>query len=190
MPNYTNSLDSAVPKKAQLTILEEQLSVLNQILSGIGEGSPDVSGILEILQSVHWNTIGEGLRHYLRTSTDQLPSSVGKTDANYSLSVTQASQDVFAVEPLGIPKNNGSHKLVVSSSGANVYITGCTRISIKAQFSDARFEVAATLANAATSHFIEAGERLDIAIPADTYFAVIRDSASTVDGVLHISELI
>jgi hypothetical protein len=47
----------------------------------------------------------------------------------------------------------------------------------------------AQTANAATSHFIESGERLDLAVPAGATIAAIRETAATVNGSLAITEL-
>lgn len=94
-------------------------------------------------------------------------------------------------EPLGRP--TVARQLAAGTVSANTQLTaGVKRISIRARYSDIRFEIGATAqtANASTSHFIAADERLDIAVPAGGHIAVIRDSAATANGTLCLSELV
>ena len=96
----------------------------------------------------------------------------------------------FVVEPLGLPAL--ARQVAATVASANTQLTATvSRISIKARTSDLRFSVGTTAqtANASTSHFIEAGERLDLAVPAGAHIAVIRNVAATSDGALEISEL-
>lgn len=120
-----------------------------------------------------------------------LTKSTDIIDALYSVRTQTAydggTDESIRVEPLGIPKYQGAHQVNVTAT--NIFVPlDKTRISLKARYCDMRFEVAA-VANATTSHFIEAGERLDIAIPPSTGIAVIRDSSSTINGKLEITEL-
>lgn len=97
---------------------------------------------------------------------------------------------VFAVEPLGVPTI--ARQVSVTTSNLDTALTTtCRRISIKARTCDMRYVVgnSAQTANATSSHFIEAGERLDIAVPLNAHIAVIRDTAATADGKLSITEL-
>jgi hypothetical protein len=86
-----------------------------------------------------------------------------------------------------------ARQLAITTTSASVALTeGVRRISIKARGCDMRYVVGvgAQTANAATSHFIEAGERLDIAVPAGATIAAIRETAATADGSLAITELV
>ena len=106
------------------------------------------------------------------------------------LSNTELRSTAVAVEPLGIP--SVSRQVAVTVTSANQALTGtCKRISIKARTCDMRFVVGTGVqtANATTSHFIEAGERLDIAVPLNANIAVIRDTAATANGTLCITEM-
>ena len=94
-------------------------------------------------------------------------------------------------EPLGIPST--ARQLAVTTTSASVDLTaGVRRISIKARGCDMRYVigVGAQTADAATSHFIEAGERLDLAVPAGATIAAIRETAATSNGSLAITELV
>ena len=94
-------------------------------------------------------------------------------------------------EPLGIPGT--ARQLAVTTTSASVDLTaGVRRISIKARGCDMRYVigVGAQTANAATSHFIEAGERLDLAVPAGATIAAIRETAASSNGSLAITELV
>lgn len=94
------------------------------------------------------------------------------------------------VEPLGVP--TVSRQLAAGAASANTALTAtCRRVSLKARTSDARFAigVGAQTANATTSHFIEAGERLDFSVPAGAQIAVIRDALAAVDGTVCVTEL-
>lgn len=110
-------------------------------------------------------------------------------DAAGEILGTDAS--LLKTDPLGIP--GVPRQITATATNTNTALTAtCRRISIKARASDIRFLVGATAqtANATTSHFIEAGERLDIAVPLNSNIAVIRDSAATANGTLCITELL
>ena len=90
---------------------------------------------------------------------------------------------------LGIPAQ--ALQLAAGASSANAVLTAsCRRISIHARGADIRFAIGSNTQNASAtaSHFIAAGERLDLALPATPNIAVIR--AGTVDGTLEVMELI
>lgn len=94
------------------------------------------------------------------------------------------------VEPLGTPTL--ARQIAATASNTNTALTTtCRRISIKARTADVRYAVGvgAQTANATTSHYLEMGERLDIAVPAGAHIAVIRDTAATVNAVVCITEL-
>jgi hypothetical protein len=96
----------------------------------------------------------------------------------------------MTTEVLGIP--GVARQLAVTTASASVALTAtCRRISIKARDCDMRYAIGtgAQTANASTSHFIEAGERLDFAVPAGATIAAIRETAATVNGSLAITEL-
>lgn len=128
--------------------------------------------------------------------TNALPSQLDVLqdilEVNIASSVTTANGTVMQyVEPLGIPGTARQQAVTVAS--ANVVLTSTVRrISLKARTCDMRYFVGtiAQVANASTSHFIEAGERLDIAVPLNANIGVIRDTTATVNGTLYITELI
>lgn len=97
--------------------------------------------------------------------------------------------DRITVEPLGIP--GVARQLAAGATSANVALTvGVARISMHARGADIRYSVGSAAQTAgATSHFIAAGERLDIDVPAATpNIAAIRAGAT--DGTLEITELV
>lgn len=109
------------------------------------------------------------------------------------------SQRVVLIDPatgldytasLGVP--TVARQIAATSSNTSTALTTtCRRISIKARTADVRYAVGvgAQTANATTSHYLEMGERLDIAVPAGAHIAVIRDTAATVNAVVCITEL-
>lgn len=124
------------------------------------------------------------------TSDGTLATSGSGGNSGGGLTNDELRATSVAVEPLGIP--SVSRKINATGTSSNLALTTtCKRISIKASC-DMRYSISNTsqTANASTSHFIEAGERLDIAVPLNANIAVIRDSDSNVDGVLNISELV
>lgn len=98
-----------------------------------------------------------------------------------------ATNNAAHVEPLGVPAI--SRQLTASTTSANLALTStCCRISIHARGADIRFAIGSSTQTAsATSHFIAAGERLDLALPDTPNIAAIR--AGAVDGTLEITEL-
>lgn len=94
-----------------------------------------------------------------------------------------------SVEPLGTP--TVARQLTAGATSASVTLTdNVCRISIRAASGDARFLVGTgTLtASATTSHFISAGERLDIGVPYGATLAYIRAGSS--DTALEVTELV
>lgn len=94
------------------------------------------------------------------------------------------------VEPLGQP--GVSRKVTATVTSANTVLTSTVvRISIKCRVASIRYAIGTTAQTAlsTTSHFIDSGERLDLAVPLGCNIAVIRDSGATADGILEISEL-
>lgn len=103
------------------------------------------------------------------------------------LTDTQLRATRVNVEPLGVPGT--ARQLTAGAASANTALTSTVgRISIYARGADMRYRVgpAAQIASA-TSHFIGAGERLDINVPATPNIAVIR--AGSTDGTLEVTEL-
>lgn len=80
---------------------------------------------------------------------------------------------------------------VAASSGASVnqaLTPACRRISIYARGADVRYAIGSAGQTAsAASHFIAAGERLDLAVPATPNIAVL--GATLTAGTLEVSEL-
>ena len=92
------------------------------------------------------------------------------------------------VEILGKP--GVARQLSAGASSANTALSGSVyRISMRAVGADIRFAIGqgTQTANAASSHFIADGERLDFSITHGANIAVIRDA--TTDGVLELTEL-
>lgn len=89
-----------------------------------------------------------------------------------------------------------ARQLAASSASAQTALTsGVKRVSMYARGTDIRYALAnatGVVAVNTTSHFIAAGERLDIdvgSIGTTPFIAVIRDSLVTADGTLELSEL-
>lgn len=112
------------------------------------------------------NTIGA-------ITTNQLPATLSNGRLN--------------IEPLGVP--GVARQLTAGAASANTALTvGVARISMYARSADIRYAIGSSSQTAsATSHFIAAGERLDIDVPSTPNIAVIR--AGTTDGTLEITEL-
>ena len=110
-------------------------------------------------------------------------ASTGLTDA-------QLRASSLKTEPLGIPALAKQSAATAVSTNIVLAVT-CRRISIKARTADVRFAVGAVAqtASATLSHYIEAGERLDMAVPTNANIAVIRDSLATANAVVEITEL-
>lgn len=98
--------------------------------------------------------------------------------------------DRLQTDVLGQP--GVARQQAATTSPATITLTTTVRrVSIAARTSNLRYVVGtgSVVANASTSHFIAAGERLDIAVPANGLIGVIRDTAATADGVLEVTEL-
>lgn len=102
--------------------------------------------------------------------------------------VTTPDATRIRVEPLGTP--GVARQLAVTATSANVALTSTVRrASLYARLPDLRYSVGSSAQTAsATSHFLAAGERIDINLPATPNIAAIR--AGTTDAVLEISELL
>jgi hypothetical protein len=94
------------------------------------------------------------------------------------------------IEPLGRPGT--ARQQSTTTASANIVLTASTgRISLFARVSPLRYVVgsSAQTANASTSHYLAAGERIDIGLPTTPNIAVIRASDATQDGAAEITEL-
>jgi hypothetical protein len=82
-----------------------------------------------------------------------------------------------------------ARQLAAGGASANTALTTtCRRISIHARGADIRYAIGTSAQTASsTSHFIAAGERLDLDVAANSQIAVIR--AGSTDGTLELSEL-
>jgi hypothetical protein len=82
-----------------------------------------------------------------------------------------------------------ARQLAAGATTVNTALTTtCRRVSIHARTADIRYVIGTGAQTAsATSHFIAAGERLDLDVPASAQIAVIR--AGSTNGVLELSEL-
>jgi len=99
----------------------------------------------------------------------------------------------LVVDTLGQPATARQIATTVASANQALTSTGVTRISLFARIAPLRYSVGSTsqTADAATSHYLAAGERIDIAVPSTTpNIAVIRASDATTDGAAEITELI
>jgi hypothetical protein len=103
-----------------------------------------------------------------------------------------AAVDVSATNPMPVDTLaaiGAARQLAAGAASANTALTTtCRRVSIHARTADIRYAIGTGAQTAsATSHFIAAGERLDLDVPASAQIAVIR--AGSTDGVLELSEL-
>lgn len=146
------------------------------------------------------STLALGVYQQAGQEDQTIPIAVDSQGRLQTTAMAAVSSEVEIKNGLGNPvitENLGTpgvaRQVTVTVASANTALTATvTRISIKARTCDMRFMVGAVAqaAAATTSHFIEAGERLDIAVPLNANIAVIRDSAATANGTLFITELV
>ena len=89
----------------------------------------------------------------------------------------------------GLRKPGVARQLAAGSSSANTALTTtCERISIHCVANASRYAIGtvAQTANGNTSHFIAAGERLELDVPLEANIALIRDGSS--DGTIELTE--
>ena len=112
---------------------------------------------------------------------------VGITPSGLVKAITIGESGKLTTEPLSVP--GLAKQLSAGASSTNQVLTATVvRVSIYASGADIRYSVGATAQTAvSTSHFIAAGERLDIGVPLNANIAAIRNAS--VSGVLEISEL-
>ena len=110
------------------------------------------------------------------------------TGLSQPLTDTQLRATAIAVDILLIP--GVARQLPATASTANTVLTNtCRKISILATGSDIRYSIGSTSQSAsATSHFIAAGERLDLGVPATPNIAVIR--AGSINASLELTEFL
>lgn len=146
------------------------------------------------------STLALGVYQQAGQEDQTIPIAVDSQGRLQTTAMAAVSSEVEIKNGLGNPvitenlgKPGVARQVTVTVASANTALTATvTRISIKARTCDMRFMVGAVAqaAEATTSHFIEAGERLDIAVPLNANIAVIRDSAATANGTLFITELV
>ena len=155
----------------------EPVSVCDIMGSGQMEGQRGQEARAAALVAWVTNAAGSG-------SSDALLASILEA---FNSTVNPSGRQL--VEPLGQP----SEPLQLAAGVASIntaLTTTCRRISIRAVGANVRYMIGSTsqTANAATSHLIADGERLDLAVPATPNIAVIRAAAT--NGTLEVSELI
>jgi hypothetical protein len=129
--------------------------------------------------------------------TAQMPSGIytnihATAGGNLKVSVEEFDGNVgrLPVEPLGIAGE--PRKITVSVTSQSQTLTAtCKRISIRAVGCNMRYVsgIGAQTANALSSHYIAQDERLDWRVRTGSSIAAIRDSLSTTNGVLEITEI-
>ncbi len=95
------------------------------------------------------------------------------------------------IEGLGLRKPGVARQLAAGATSANTALTStCERISILAVTADIRYLIGTSsqTANAGTSHFIKAGERLELDVPLGANIGIIRDASTS--GVLEVTEFV
>lgn len=115
------------------------------------------------------------------------PTALGQATMVNSFPVVLASnQSAVPVEPLGIP--GVARQLSATTVSNNTALTStCRRISITALVDAIRFSIGSSSQTASSaSHFIAAGERLDLALPSTPNIAVLR--AGAVNATLEVTE--
>lgn len=111
------------------------------------------------------------------------------TDAQLRATAVPVSGTVTAdIGALGVP--GVARQLSAGSTSQNTALTSsCRKISILATGGDIRYLIGSSSQTAsATSHFIAAGERLDLGVPSTPNIAVIR--AASVNGTLELTEFL
>ena len=95
------------------------------------------------------------------------------------------------IEGPGLRKPGVARQLAAGATSANTALTStCERISILAVTADIRYLIGTSsqTANAGTSHFIKAGERLELDVPLGANIGIIRDASTS--GVLEVTEFV
>tara|TARA_R100000008_G_scaffold53603_1_gene32572 strand:+ start:271 stop:594 length:324 start_codon:yes stop_codon:yes gene_type:complete len=103
--------------------------------------------------------------------------------------MTYNANTTARIDGPGLRKPGVARQLAAGSSSANTALTTtCERISIHCVSQACRYAIGtgAQTANASTSHFIAAAERLDLDVPLSANIAVIRDGNS--DGTIELTE--
>lgn len=132
---------------------------------------------------IRYKDMGDGTHAQVVVVEGGVGGSGGLTDAQLRASRVN-------VEPLGIPGT--ARQQATTTTSANVQLTvGVGRISLFARLQPLRYVVGSgeQTANAASSHYLASGERIDIDVPATPNIAVIRASDATGDGAAEITEL-
>jgi hypothetical protein len=130
---------------------------------------------------------GAARLHYKNESGDWIEVSDATPMPTADLSY-DAGLDRTRVEPLGTP--GVARQIAAGAASVNTLLTStCRRISIHARGADVRYSIGATTQTASgASHFIAAGERLDLSVPLNARIGVIRADAT--DGTLELTELL
>ena len=103
--------------------------------------------------------------------------------------MTTAVRPQARIKGPGLRKPGVARQLAAGSSSANTALTTtCERISIHCVAQPCRYAIgtSAQTANGNTSHFIAAGERLELDVPLEANIAVIRDGGT--DGTIELTE--
>ena len=179
----TKDNDSVEPAVSQENLLDELISLKALLPATLGQ--KETAGSLSVTVASNQSAVPVSGPSNVALATDSVSQAI--RDRLPSALVANAGR--LNVETLGVPGT--SRQLTAGSSSANVALSANVyRISIYARNADIRYAIGSGAQSAGgSSHFIAAGERLDLALPATSpNIAVIRAGGST-DGILEITEL-
>lgn len=172
-------------------------SIVSLVKRGLGNWTTLLARI-PALVSGRMPVDGSGVTQPVSAESLPLPSGAStsalQTTGNTSLGNIDTklpSQSIAGLFPVDTLAAVGlARQLAAGSASTNTALTTtCRRISIHARGADIRYAIGTGAQTAsATSHFIAAGERLDIDVAASSQIAVIR--AGSTDGTLELSELL
>lgn len=131
---------------------------------------------------------GSGVTQPISATSLPLPTGAalesGGNLAAIAAGMTNGTQKTNVLMSLGTPRQQP-----VTSTSASITLTStCKAVSLVALTADVCFRVGSGAQTAVTTdHYLQSGERIDIAVAASSSIGVIR--AGSTDGVLRISEL-
>lgn len=156
-----------------------------------------------LLSFVRWltNVQGQdtGTVEKLVSERDPLPVAVVAAQpvpVSGPLTRTQLDAASVKTEPLG--RLGIAHEITAAATASNTLALhpGTVRLRLSARGANCRIAIgvgaqtASVTTNTATSHFLADGASMDVACLAGSQISVIRGVDQTVNGVVHVSELV
>ncbi|MDO9571180.1 MAG: hypothetical protein Q7J58_17660 [Hydrogenophaga sp.] len=190
-----SSAEQSVPQRAQHTLV---MTGRGRVIveTRVAEGAYVATGELSVNKPL-MHIAGGPLTYRVRRLAAFAPiGTAAEPDSCGVVLYAEAEEIAIPTEPLG--RLGLAHQITAGAAASTslALSAGVTRLRISVRNANCRIAIgtgsqtATNTSGASTSHFLQADTSMDVACLAGSQISVIRGTDQTVDGIVHVSELI